>query len=104
PVAIAPALAFALSLHHALPTYGRWACDDDRDPAAPRRAQPPPAARGGLRRAAAVRARAGAGAGGGADGPDRSRPARAHRRDGARDRKSTRLNSSHVSISYAVFS
>src|SRR3989442_9562832 len=29
--------------------------------------------------------------------------ARAARRDGARDRKSTRLNSSHVRISYAVF-
>src|SRR3712207_7324937 len=28
---------------------------------------------------------------------------RAHRRDGGEDRKSTRLNSSHANISYAVF-
>src|SRR5205814_5433806 len=31
------------------------------------------------------------------------RVARGHRADGARDRKSTRLNSSHLGISYAVF-
>src|SRR5207249_6428876 len=43
------------------------------------------------------------GCGGGV--PDRSRGvrARARRRGGALDRKSTRLNSSHVSTSYAVF-
>src|SRR5690606_40277771 len=32
-----------------------------------------------------------------------TRDAAAVRRDGVRDRKSTRLNSSHVKISYAVF-
>src|SRR5699024_12695249 len=45
------------------------------------------------------------------DGPRRRRAARRHRHRGSgprgrrclRDRKSTRLNSSHVSISYAVF-
>src|SRR5205814_10292429 len=33
----------------------------------------------------------------------RARPAPARRRAGERDRKSTRLNSSHLGISYAVF-
>src|SRR5437660_12921591 len=37
------------------------------------------------------------------DGLGRFRSARRKRRDGERDRKSTRLNSSHVAISYAVF-
>src|SRR5437868_1996529 len=36
-------------------------------------------------------------------GSARARLLRRRRPDGARDRKSTRLNSSHVSISYAVF-
>src|SRR3712207_8998991 len=45
-----------------------------------------------------------AGRGGGARAdPRRHRPARAGRGDAARDRKSTRLNSSHANISYAVF-
>src|SRR5437773_6826207 len=33
----------------------------------------------------------------------RGKPARAHAEPGGRDRKSTRLNSSHITISYAVF-
>src|SRR5699024_11499440 len=36
-------------------------------------------------------------------GPAQDRPVRAAPHGGPRDRKSTRLNSSHVSISYAVF-
>src|SRR3989442_10865746 len=51
-----------------------------------------------LRGRSAARAAAGSdalGDGGGAP--------RRHHREGARDRKSTRLNSSHVRISYAVF-
>src|SRR3712207_6851714 len=36
-------------------------------------------------------------------GPPRGSPARAGGRSSARDRKSTRLNSSHANISYAVF-
>src|SRR5690348_17957583 len=35
--------------------------------------------------------------------PDRDREVREDGQEGARDRKSTRLNSSHPSISYAVF-
>src|SRR5690349_24211724 len=35
--------------------------------------------------------------------PHAARPAHAHERRPAQDRKSTRLNSSHVEISYAVF-
>src|SRR5690606_41623095 len=82
PLATATSPTYTLSLHDALPIC-------------PRRRRPPPARRrgGGRRRAA--------------------RPARlrgadlvaAHRRGDrpARDRKSTRLNSSHVKISYAVF-
>src|SRR5690606_41254106 len=79
-----------LSLHDALP-ISPAAGGAPRPPGlpAPRpRALPPPGRRdGGV-----------AGAGGGALRPAPDRAGR-----GGRDRKSTRLNSSHVKISYAVF-
>src|SRR5207244_9004540 len=76
----APTDIYTLSLHDALPIY--WY---SRRPAPGRRA-PLPHGRG------EVRAR-GAGCSGGGPAPSST----------ARDRKSTRLNSSHQIISYAVF-
>src|SRR5256885_10512606 len=73
---------YTLSLHDALP-ISRWGA------AAAARSQP-------LRQLREWRAGRGARA--------RARRGRgAHRRPGRRDRKSTRLNSSHLVISYAVF-
>src|SRR3712207_9361465 len=71
---------YTLSLHDALPIFG-----DERD------------LQGGVPRAPARAAR-GRGAHGGTRGARRG----AHL-PGERDRKSTRLNSSHANISYAVF-
>src|SRR5699024_11373972 len=78
----------SLSLHDALPIFVYPLLGSHVSPRAGwmRRREPPP------RGAAASRISRG-----------RSAPARSDRRRGARDRKSTRLNSSHVSISYAVF-
>src|SRR5699024_12694611 len=85
----APTVLSTLSLHDALPIYR---CRVGR--VLPRRrraeARSGPVARGATR---------GAGVRG---GPRRRGPDHARRRAG-QDRKSTRLNSSHVSISYAVF-
>src|SRR5690606_41854686 len=88
---------YTLSLHDALPIFPRRG-----HPEAPRRVDtvnrwslnpPPPPRRTGARRGL-LRA---------VDPPPlRPAPARA-RRTWTRDRKSTRLNSSHVKISYAVF-
>src|SRR3712207_7466708 len=75
---------YTLSLHDALPIYA----DRDRRP---RRAADAPAV-GDVRRPAA--------AGGGRTG---ARHAAGGRVRGRADRKSTRLNSSHANISYAVF-
>src|SRR3989454_4734784 len=49
------------------------------------------------------RARRARRSGGALSGRGERRPHGAHRRRGIRDRKSTRLNSSHLVISYAVF-
>src|SRR5690606_41759766 len=92
----ASAATYPLSLHDALPIYGAAA-----------------RARGRSRRAAAARRRARS-PGGRPQRPGSTRGRAAHAHDGARspstpcshaaaDRKSTRLNSSHVKISYAVF-
>src|SRR3712207_7472142 len=72
---------YTLSLHDALPIYLRLLAWRHRG----RRGRRAGEARAGRRRG--------------------QRPARRgrHREDGARDRKSTRLNSSHANISYAVF-
>src|SRR5690348_17775936 len=59
--------------------------------------------RGGRLRLQAFPARDPAQQGRGADRPAREEPAAAAAGRAARDRKSTRLNSSHPSISYAVF-
>src|SRR5207249_10741922 len=77
----APPAIYTLSLHDALPIYR--VARDGRTSGAP--AGAPPGAFGGVARAARAA---------------RAAPARA---PADRDRKSTRLNSSHVSISYAVF-
>src|SRR3712207_9532756 len=80
---------YTLSLHDALPIYAR---------ARPERRRRGPGRRrrrlldGGRRRAAAGDLR-----------PLRALRRAAHGRRGARDRKSTRLNSIHANISYAVF-
>src|SRR5204863_8282753 len=81
---------FTLTLHDALPIYG----DPARGPGAGRRLVPP----GGIPEARNRRSFR--------DAPHELRGARV--RDpveihAAQDRKSTRLNSSHVEISYAVF-
>src|SRR5207253_11479308 len=81
---------YTLSLHDALPIWSERPGDADRDRRKLR-------ATDDRRRARRARAEAGS-----ADRSER-RP-RLHRRvHGHRDRKSTRLNSSHVAISYAVF-
>src|SRR5699024_11982826 len=67
-------------------------------PAAPTRARPPGTVGPGA--PARGRGRSGRGSGGSCPGPCRRRARRPGR---GGDRKSTRLNSSHVSISYAVF-
>src|SRR3712207_8917931 len=77
---------YTLSLHDALPI--------SRPLAATRRLAA--VVRGGLVRAAAEALRPSPGPGAGAGAPPR-------REDRGRDRKSTRLNSSHANISYAVF-
>src|SRR5690606_41165832 len=84
----APTDIYTLSLHDALPIYDR-----PRPRSAPRARRRPGAARGGLRddESAAV----------GHTG--RPRGAADGRAAVEQDRKSTRLNSSHVKISYAVF-
>src|SRR5690606_42056401 len=81
----------ALSLHAALPIYHGHA-DERRRGADPRRGR----ARAGLRRVGRRREAA---------GPARlaGRGERASAGGARGDRKSTRLNSSHVKISYAVF-
>src|SRR5207249_11267935 len=86
----APTEIYTLCLHDALPiSRGRA-----RRSSAPRRA---PA------RGAAWPPPRGPGRRGRFRGARRCAPARPARIDELRDRKSTRLNSSHVSISYAVF-
>src|SRR5690606_40705001 len=97
-----PSASYTLSLHDALPIFERLVravesiCKPAKEAKRPREAQKP--RRGGadgierelLRRAVASAEEACNG--GGADGIR-----------GRKDRKSTRLNSSHVKISYAVF-
>src|SRR3712207_9039417 len=74
---------YTLSLHDALPISRRALRDDQRVDAAPQGGRP-----GGRR-----------------EGDDRHLRLRAaeHHGPGVEDRKSTRLNSSHANISYAVF-
>src|SRR5690606_41296489 len=84
-----------LSLHDALPIYRPCA---ERPVTGHRRAHQPRH----RRRHAAAR-RASAPAAGRRAGPDGEGGWRGERFFGRRDRKSTRLNSSHVKISYAVF-
>src|SRR5690606_40080731 len=98
----APGLIYTLSLHDALPIYG-----DTHEALLPDAlaARPPGAMRPGTVPAHPARRHVRACAGGAAAGcparrPDRARPGS---RPAGLDRKSTRLNSSHVKISYAVF-
>src|SRR5690606_40017557 len=87
-----------LSLHDALPIVQPRAAAGDRGPSGRAAPDPPPHGRAGP-------------AGAAVDDLRKRRAAPAARRGGAaarpgprrRDRKSTRLNSSHVKISYAVF-
>src|SRR5204862_7941187 len=84
---------YTLSLHDALPISGNMVPEERRD-------------RGGHARTAPVHpARPHAGEGSREDraGPHGARAARPVDLVLAQDRKSTRLNSSHVEISYAVF-
>src|SRR5207302_4914307 len=79
-----PPQPYTLSLHDALPISARGRASRPR----PRRGRPAPCAPAGPRA-------------GERRSPAQTRCRRA--RGGALDRKSTRLNSSHVKISYAVF-
>src|SRR5204862_7615472 len=86
-----PTEIYTLSLHDALPIFRRRSA---RHAAAPRPAGAPPRRR--------IQGRHEAGNGPGRD-DGRPRPRPADRLGQELDRKSTRLNSSHVEISYAVF-
>src|SRR5690606_41704004 len=89
----APAQFYTLSLHDALPIW-RAGRAEAQGPGRRR-----DRARGGARGRGAARLRADS-----RHGPVLGRRAADRRQAGrARDRKSTRLNSSHVKISYAVF-
>src|SRR5207253_5208733 len=91
----APPAPHTLSLHDALPIYPRQGQGIDRGGA------------GATQHARTL----GQGRAGGVDVVDQQHPPAAHaivpsgaeRKRGGEDRKSTRLNSSHVAISYAVF-
>src|SRR5207302_9737012 len=95
---------YTLSLHDALPILEHRLPDDAEEPA--HRPQLGKAVVGHQPRHRELSRRRGVVAGGGVDprraevGRHQSRPGA--RRDWWRDRKSTRLNSSHVKISYAV--
>src|SRR5947209_13238546 len=82
---------YTLSLHDALPISRHGAARDAR------------VARDGGREFPAERQRDGAAARGGCAHERHGGDERRARRTRARDRKSTRLNSSHANISYAVF-
>src|SRR5690606_41734802 len=96
--AAATAELYTLSLHDALPIYAPGAARGEPVPRAgvPERGADAAADPGGHRRARGI---GGAGQGQGLrPGDGAGRPG-----DPGEDRKSTRLNSSHVKISYAVF-